>query len=260
VATIVAVASEMTLRVAGAFERGMSALSPDRLYHVFLRSGRIPGVDYSQTGGETIDLTLLESAPLLAALAALPVVRLRERLPTVRPTAIDWTTPRRATDLFAITFAVVFTLPHLARLPLHSTVTVRYLVPVVPLLVYGVFRLSPVRRVVRSAPRTVARVALAATVLGGLAWVVAFTMLAPGVGELMQAHAVSNLGVAALVVGWLVARPDSDRPGAAVLGLAAAAMCLFLLGTGFEYFADGREYLLPVARLIEAAIPINPHP
>jgi hypothetical protein len=62
------------------------------------------------------------------------------------------------------------------------------------------------------------------------------------------------------VVGWLVARPDSDRPGAAVLGLAAAAMCLFLLGTGFEYFADGREYLLPVARLIEAAIPINPHP
>jgi hypothetical protein len=227
---------------------------------VFLRSGRIPGVDYSQTGGETIDLTLLESAPLLAALAALPVVRLRERLPSVRPTAIDWTAPRRATDLFAITFAVVFTLPHLGRLPLHSTVTVRYLVPVVPLLVYGVFGLSPVRRVVRSAPRTVTRVAVTATVLGGLVWTAAFTVFDPGVGGLMQAHAVSNLGVAVLVVGWLVARPDSDRLGAAVLGLAAAAMCLFLLGTGFEYFADGRQYLLPVARLVETAIPINPHP
>lgn len=259
VATVVAVGSEMTLRVASAFERGLSALSPDRLYHVFLRSGRIPGVDYSQTGGETIDLTLLESAPLLAALVALPVVRLRRRLQSFRLMPTDWTTPHRATDLFAIAFAVVFTLPHLGRLPLHSTVTVRYLVPVVPLLVYGVFRLAPVQQVIRSAPRTVARTALIATVLGGLAWTAVFTILAPGPGGLMQAHAVSNLGVAALVVGWLVARPDDEGLGAVVLGLATAAMCLFLLGTGFEYFADGREYLLPAARLLETAIPINPY-
>lgn len=31
--------------------RGLDALAPGRLYHVFIRSGRIPGVDYSQTGG-----------------------------------------------------------------------------------------------------------------------------------------------------------------------------------------------------------------
>jgi hypothetical protein len=74
----------------------------------------------------------------------------------------------------------------------------------------------------------------------------------------MQAHAVLNLAVAAALVGWLVARPDSDVAGATVLGLAAAAMGLFLLGTGFEYFADGRQFLLPVARLVERAIPILP--
>lgn len=258
VTAVLAAADEMLLRVTDTFRRGVAALSPGQLYHVFVRSGRIPGVDYSQTGGEAIELTLLESVPLLAALAALPVLGLRRGLRSLRPAAIELTDPRRATDTFAIAFAVIFTLPHLARLPVYSSVTVRYLVPVVPLLVYGVFRLAPVRRVVWSAPWTVVRVALVATVLGGLARTAGLAVLDPSVGTLLQAHAVVNLGVAALVAGWLIVRPGDDRLGATVLGVAAAAMCLFLLGTGFEYFADGREYLLPVARLVAATTPIDP--
>ena len=258
VGAVLAVAGELVARVVGTFERGLAALSPSRLYHVFLRSGRIPGVDYAETGGETIDLALLEAAPVLAALAAAPALGAAGRLPSPRLAAVDWTDPRRATDLFAVVFAVVFTVPHLGRLPLHSTVTVRYLLPVVPLLLYGVVRLAPVRRVVREAPGTVVRTALLWTVLLGAAWTAAFGTADVGVGGLMQAHAVVNLAVAAALVAWLVVRPDSHRAGATVLGLAAAAMGLFLLGTGFEYFADGRQFLLPVARLAERAIPILP--
>ena len=35
-------------------------------------------------------------------------------------------------------------------------------------------------------------------------------------------------------------------------------MALFLAFTGFEYFAADRQYLLPVARLVEQLIPILP--
>jgi len=249
---------DLSFRAAARVEQGVAALSPERLYHVVLRSGRIPGVDYAETGGETIDLTLLESAPLLAGLLAAPVVWLRrspERLVANLPDTSD---PRRATDLFAIAFVVLFALPHLPRLPLHSTVTVRYLVPTVPLLAYGVVRLAPVRRVVQSAPRRVTATSLLAAGAGGAVWVVAFAAVKPAVGTLMQTHALVNLAVAAGLVLWLVVCPDDDRAGALVLGLAAAGMVLFLAFTGLEYFAADRQYLLPVARLVERAIPILP--
>ncbi len=249
---------DLSFRAAARVEQGVTSLSPDRLYHVVLRSGRIPGVDYAETGGETIDLTLLESAPLLAALLAAPVLwlrRFRGRLAAKLPEAGD---PRRATDLFALVFVVVFTLPHLPRLPVHSTVTVRYLVPVVPLLAYGVFRLAPVRRVVRQAPRRLVVTTLLAAGVGGVAWATLYAALGPDVGTLMQAHALLNLAAAAVTALWLVVRPDDDRLGAVVLGLTAAAMALFLVFTGFEYFAADRQYLLPVARLAEQLLPILP--
>ncbi len=241
--------------------RGLAALAPERLSHVFLRSGRIPGVDYSQTGGETIELTLVESAPILAALIAAPVAALRggvgRRLPTGWPSLRDCS-PARAVDLFVVVFTMVFTLVHLPRLPLHATVTVRYLTPVVPLLVYGVFRLAAVRAVVTEHGRTVLLTATVAVVGGGVAWVAGFALLAPTVGTAMQTHAVVNLATAVLVAGWLVLVPDNRRVGAVALGLTIAAMALFLVGTGFEYFAADRRFLLPVARLIETALPLIP--
>jgi hypothetical protein len=241
--------------VVAQFRSGVDALSPSRLYHVFVRSGHIPGVRYAETGGETIELTLLESAPVLAALVAAPVLQLRSR---VRLADDGVAASTRATDLFAATFVALFTLAHLPRLPLHSTVTVRYLVPTVPLLLYGVFRTTPVRRVATRRPWRLCRVAAASVLAGSLAWTAAFTMLDPSVGTLMQTHAVVNLASGALVIGWLLVRPDDDRVGTVALGVAAGAMALFLLGTGFEYFAADRRYLLPVGRLAETLIPIDP--
>ena len=247
---------DLSFRAAARVKQGVAALSPERLYHVFLRSGRISGVDYTETGGETIDLALLESAPILAGLLAAPVIWLRQSPERLVANLPDTGDPRRATDLFALVFIVLFTLPHLPRLPLHSTITVRYLVPIVPLLAYGVVRLAPVRRVVRSAPRRVTVTSLLAAGVGGTIWVIAFAAVEPTVGTLMQTHALVNLAVAAGLVLWLVVCPNDDWIGALVLGLAVAGMALFLAFTGLEYFAADRQYLLPVARLIERAIPI----
>lgn len=274
---VAALATATVAAAAGAFERlatqadrAVAALAPDRLSHVFVRSGRIPGVEYAETGGETIELTLLESAPLLAALAAAPLLRLRRlahgprfRLSVARLRATlpsrPWT-PAGTADLFAVVFGLGFTLVHLPRLPLHSTVTVRYLVPVVPLAVYGVVRLAPVRAVVASSSsHELVASALVAFAVGGAVWLGAFAA-GPSVGTLMQAHAVVNLVVAALLCGWLAVAPDDRRLGAIALGLVVAAMALFLVATGFEYFATDRRYLFAVARLIETAIPIDPLP
>jgi hypothetical protein len=97
-----------------------------------------------------------------------------------------------------------------------------------------------------------------AVVGGGVVWVAGFALLAPTVGTAMQTHAVVNLATAVLVAGWLVLVPDNRRVGAVALGLTIAAMALFLVGTGFEYFATDRRFLLPVARLIETALPLIP--
>jgi hypothetical protein len=267
-AALVGVATATTATAMSALEaahhqatRGLAALAPERLFHVFLRSGRIPGVDYSQTGGETIELTLVESAPILAALIAAPVAVLRGGIDRLLPTgrsSLRALSPARAVDLFVVVFTVVFTLVHLPRLPLHATVTVRYLTPVVPLLVYGVFRLAPVRAVVTEHGHTILRAASAAVAFGAVVWVGGFAVLTPSVGTAMQAHAVVNLATAGLVTGWLLLAPTRRRVGAAALGVAAAAMALFLVGTGFEYFATDRRFLLPVARLIETALPLIP--
>jgi len=134
---------------------------------------------------------------------------------------------------------------------------VRYLLPVVPLALYGVARLAVVRRTVRSAPRWLAGGYLAtlpvgtAVLAGPLAW------LDPAVGEAMQFHALVGLatgGVAALcAASW----PLHEDPRVTGIGLAvpAGATTLFLLFSTLEYFPYG-PYALDVVRLLAESIPI----
>ncbi|MDZ7746894.1 MAG: hypothetical protein U5K28_10450 [Halobacteriales archaeon] len=264
VESLLATVGGLLSRVLGQFERGLTAIAPERLYHVFVRSGRIPGVDYGQTGGETIELTLLETAPVLAALVAAPGYYLREQLGRDgtgsslagirRRLSLPTDDPARATDLFAVVFTVLFSLVYLPRLPVHGMITVRYLIPTVPLFIYGVARLAPVRAVVTDATALLGRATLLAFGLGLAGLLVLGPVAQPSVGTAMQAHAVVNLAIGALVVGWLLGRPDDTRLGAVALGCAAAGAALFVFATGFEYFADGRRYLFAVARLIEMGI------
>jgi len=239
-------------------DRGVRALEPRRLFHVLVRSGRIPGVDYARTGGYTVELALIEAAPVVAGLLAAPVALCGRRLPSRAAFGRVRRDPIRATDLFAAAYVAVLGLLYLPRLPLHSTITVRYLVPVVPFLVYGVCRLEPVHRVAEREGERLAALAVAATVGGVALAAVALAGVDPGTA--MQAHAVANLAVAGLFAAWLAAALATDldaRVGAAVLALVLAASVAFLLLSGIEYFGQGRGFALPVARSLERLFPVR---
>jgi hypothetical protein len=238
---------------------GVNAIDPFRIYHVFVRSGHIPGVDYAQTGGETLELTLLESAPVLAVLGLLPLRLSRVDAQTLRalPTFLR-TDPIRATDLFALVYVSVFWVLYLPRLPLHSTITVRYLVPTVPILVYAVCRLQPVRRVVTETAPLLAATAVTSALGLTAFFSVALTGASPGTA--MQAHAVVNLVVATAVLGWGVTADRvrlDPRIGAVLLGAAVGVTTAFLLLSGVEYLGHGRQFALPVSRLFETLIPVR---
>jgi 4-amino-4-deoxy-L-arabinose transferase-like glycosyltransferase len=233
-------------------DRGVRALEPRRLFHVVVRSGRIPGVDYKRTGGYTLELTLLESAPIVAGLFAAPIAIRARSVPTRATPGLLRRDPVRATDLFAAAYVAVFGLLYLPQLPLHSTITVRYLIPTVPFLVYGVCRLEPVHRVAEREGGRLAALAIGLTVAAIAFAAVALAGVGPGTA--MQAHGVANLAVAGLFLAWLVAalRTDLDpRVGAAVVALVLAASVAFLLLSGVEYFGHDRQFALPIARTLE---------
>jgi hypothetical protein len=238
---------------------GVDAIEPSRIYYVFVRSGHIPGVDYAQTGGETLELTLLESAPLLAVLGLLPLRLGRVSVQTLRalPTHLR-SEPIRTTDLFALVYVSVFWVLYLPRLPLHSTITVRYLAPTVPILVYAVCRLRPVREVVTETAPLLAATAVASAV--GLTAFFGLALAGASPGTAMQAHAVVNLAVATAVLGWGVAADRvrlDPRLGAVLLGTAIGVTAAFLLLSGVEYLGHGRQFALPLSRLFETLVPVR---
>jgi hypothetical protein len=237
----------------------------ERLYHIFVRSGEIPSISTRVNNFEAIELTLLESLPLAAALLWLPVAAVRRARARVVGAGIS--TPRRQTDLLAAGFAIVFSLVYLPKLPLHSQITVRYILPVMPLLVYGVARCSPVHRAIEERPRWLFGSYLGTVVGGGVAMTVALTLLDPAIGEAMQLHALVGLGaalVAAVIVGsWPL--HDEIRAVAVGLALPAGVTTVFILLAKIEYFSyrvpsDGNPnaFVLDVVRVLAELLPIVP--
>ncbi len=236
----------------GAVVDGFSALGEsERLYHTFVRSGRIPGVRYAINDFEAVELALLEAFPLAAALLWLPVTGLRRAREGVDRSAFG--RPARQTDLLAAAFALVFVAVYMPRLPLVSMITLRYILPVTPLLVYGLARLAVVRRPVDAVPRWLAGAYAAVVVGGGIALVGTLAVLDPAVGEAVQFHGLVGLAsgaVAALsVVTWRL--HGSDRLLAAGLALPAGTTTLFLTLSSLAYFDYGRHALGLVGVLAE---------
>lgn len=235
----------------------------DRLWHTFVRSGRIPmsRVDYAVNEHETIELALLEVLPLAGALLVLPVVAARR----VRDTAAGGLgelraglrDPGRATDLLAGTWVATLVVIYIPLLPLHTQITVRYLLPVVPLLVYGVARLGPVRTAVTEESQRLAG-GYVTVVVGGTLLVVAVLAFAdPAVGEAMQFHALVGLAagsvLGAVAVTWPLHR--SPRAVATALATAAGVTTIFLALTALAYFPYG-EYALAPVRVAADLLPL----
>lgn len=262
-ATVLAAVPDRLGQLWGFVDDGLSILlgKPERLNHVFLRSGHVPGLRYGINDQEAIELTVVESAPLLGLLVAAPVVWGRRWIAmgwqSIRgvPRAIR-TTPRYQTDLLAGGIAITFTLLYLPRLPLFSQITMRYLVPAMPLALYGVLRLPPVHRGIDDHWRQFAWAYGGASVVGIVGVVVVFGWIDPALGEAMQFHALLDLlvaGVATLVVVVAVATDrdqtdvtNRDRSVATAVGAAGGAGTALFALAGLEYFTYG-TYALPIA-------------
>ncbi len=241
-----------------------AALEPDRLYHVFVRSGYIPDVRYVVNDFETVELAWIEAFPLAAALVWLPVTAVRRLRTGVPSRVLDG--EKRQTDVLAVMLGVVFTLAYLSRLPLYTQVTLRYLLPVMPLALYGVARLGAVRRGVRAGgwlPGTYAGTMVAGSFLA----VVALPVLGLAVGEAVQLHALVGLVTAALVATTVVSWPvhEDGRTVAVALGVAGAVTTLFVLLSALSYFpyheaamgsvGEG-SYALDVVRVVAEAVTV----
>ncbi|MFB6075382.1 MAG: hypothetical protein ABEJ89_10250 [Haloarculaceae archaeon] len=256
--TVLVVTGFVTTTLTKGFER---LLDPGVLEHVFLRSGRIPGVRYAINAHETIELTVLESAPLLGALLALPVL-VGVHLRRVGRSVLAWPRslpPRRQTDLLVTAMALVFTVVYLPRLPLVSQLTTRYILLVYPLALYGVARLGPVRGAIDGATRWLAvtyAVTTAGWLVGGLVLVAALGL---AVGEAMQLQALVSLagaGVLAVTVAGRAVAPRRvpDRWVAVALGTVAGLTTAFLFASALSYFPYG-GYAFDLVRVVAGAVP-----
>ena len=234
----------------------------ERLGYVFVRSGRTPGVKYAINDQEAIELAVLEVAPVLGTLIAIPIVvgkrgvrtgsdQLRRLAATIR------TTPRYQTDLFAGALVVAFTLLYLPRLPLYSQITMRYLVPIMPVAAYGIMRLPAVRRSLTTDVRRFLAAYFGAAVVGIVGVSAAFVALDPAIGEAMQFHALVNLAVAGIAAAVVVLDTVGTRDlpvGTAIGAVGGAGTTLYVLA-GIEYFTYG-QFALPVAEWLSAVIPL----
>lgn len=225
----------------------------DRLYHTWIRSGPVQLIEGGRAAFAGANLTVLESVPLFGAFVALVAGRLRAGASSVRRLLGN----PAPVDALAVAFTAVFVLMYTLRLPVHVQITVRYLLPTYPLLLFLLVRTSRVRQVLVGS-RRLAVWTYAGGVLVGTQLLLAVVALrdVPVAGAI-QTHAWVGLGLAALLAATLLASQFDERarPAAAVsIGLAAAAGTAFLLLSGLSYFSFVGEFVLPVAEVVAEVV------
>jgi len=246
--------------VVGFLKRGLGTLveDPGRAYAALVRSDY--AYDVAQVGGnEVIRLSVLESLPLAGALVALPVLGVAAardgRLEAAARAAAAPVRlpPARTVDLFALAYVLLLLAANLHRLDGGTQVTGRHVLPVYPLLVYGVARLPAVRRVLRERTGTCALSYAAGVCVGGQLLLLALWATGASLGEASQVHAAVNAAAAVPVAGWALAdaaglrTERGDRAGAVALGLAAAAGTAFFLLARLVHFDYVGGVVLPLA-------------
>jgi len=211
---------------------------PDRLATVFVRSGWNERVSVD-TGG-AIELSFIESMPLVGGLVGVPALLVR-RLHDGKVPAIH------ASTLFIVIYAVVTLLFYLRWLPAYGQLTVRYLFVLYPLSVYALVKLPWVRVALRTHGRLLVWTYIGTVLIWGqllLAWLGVINASFP---EAMQALALVGLGTAAILGAWSLTSAsgrDSPRLGAIALGLAgSSATILYLIVIVFFY---GTNFALPL--------------
>jgi hypothetical protein len=242
--------------VLGQFIDGATVVlsDPERVLRTFVRTGYDTRAWSGANDILGANLSVIESVPLFGTLLGTTVVgvqRFQRRL------AGDSETDRSSfhiVDVFVVAYALLLTLAYMPRLPLYATITVRYLVPMYPLLIYVVARLPVVGRTIDYRWQWATWTYTGTVLIGGQMFLASIALLEAGIGESMQTHAVVNLSMATLLALWALAatlatRPDTsdryDTVGAILLGLAAGAGTVLVLLATIAYFPVG-EFLLPI--------------
>jgi hypothetical protein len=232
--------------------------SPQHVFQTFVRSGYIERAA-ARGANFSYNLAYLESMPLFGAALVGGVHAVRrsnpiQHLQTDRQVVFRDATGSNRVLAFAVVYFSLMVLFYQNRLPLHATLTVRYLVPTMPLALYVALRLPALRDVLLSRFRTVGVVYGLTVLVGGELLAGVFVLLSLSVGEAIQLHALLALAMAGVLVAWcLVATLDAPwgpterrgQVGAVLLGATAGTTTVFLLLTGWIHFPYG-EYAIPI--------------
>jgi len=232
--------------------------SPQRVFQTFVRSGYVERA--AERGASfSYNLAYLESMPLFGAALvggvhavrrSIPMQRLRDDRRLVFRNASG---PNRVLA-FAVVYFALMILFYQQRLPLHSTLTLRFLVPTMPLALYVALRLPALRDVLVSRFRTVGLAYGLTVLVGGELLAGVFVLLSLSVGEAVQLHALLALVMAGSITAWCIvatldvpwqATENRGRTGAVLLGATAGTTTIFLLLTGWMHFPYG-EYAIPI--------------
>lgn len=221
--------------------RGLQSIlfDPEHAYRVFVRSGYVAFGSRGATG-LAVNLSFLESLPFAGALVAAPIA-------AYRGFRTDVSSPKVATDLLVVVYGVLLTLLYVHRLPVHATLTVRYLIPVFPLAIYGVVRLPWVRAALQQDGATAAFAYAGGVLVGGQLLAAAVVLVDATPDEAIQGFALLLLGFATALAGWSLASGlgyRNTRLGAMLLGLTGAFTTNTMLLVVFYFF--GLAFALPV--------------
>jgi hypothetical protein len=222
------------------------------LYPIYVRGGYVSG--NSPAIKQTIQLSILESAPVVAGVTAAVAAGV-ERVRSRGRTALD---ALEAADLFALAIVVLFTAWYAPVLPTHAQITVRYLLVVYPVALYLFVRPATVRRALTEHRATAVWTYAASVLVGTQLFVVAVVAEGLGRGQAFQLHALVNLGLAAVLAATALSgryTDDTDRITAGTVGLAAAGTTAFLLLSTVSYFQYGSP-ALPLLRVLQETLAI----
>lgn len=225
---------------------------PIRLYQTFVRSGLTP---VNAEDRLPVNLTVIQSAPVVAAAVALPVYAKWDRMRTPR----EWSSVRK-TDLLVVVLAVLLVLIYLPRLPLRVQGTVRYLHPLYPLLLYAIARVPTVRALLSSELRIVVWSSVAGLLIGSQLVILALWAWTSTVGDAIQFHGMLNLSIAGLLLAWTLGARlgiEDDRywsGGAVLFGSAVSAGAVAMLFMSWNHLAYG-DPVLGMVRIIQLVIP-----
>lgn len=232
--------------------------SPQHVFQTFVRSGYVERAA-ARGANFSYNLAYLESMPLFgaAAVGGVHAVRHSNPVQSLRKDGDvlfrDATGPNRVLA-FAVVYFSLMVLFYQQRLPLHATLTVRYLVPTMPLALYVALRLPALRDVLVSRISTVSLAYGLTVLVGGELLAGVFVFLSLSVGEAVQLHALLALAIAGALAAWcIVATLDvpwgpterGGQVGAVLLGTTAGTTTVFLLLTGWMHFPYG-EYAIPI--------------